>query len=342
MRDTLNHHYYNFSSSYTTSGGNDSISWFVGDSLVGTGPTLLHYYFSAGVYTICAKLTTSTGCQAEQCNQIAVGTDSSGNGNTDSCGIHPSFGYVADSSNSQHVHFIPSPDSVGYSYLWDFGDGSSVVAKTTDHTYFAGGYYNVTLYVTRHNGADSCRSSAVRTIYVAGVAKDSCKISFTYTRNPSMPNHITFNAQAGTSLDSLTWIVTRAADTAYLSGPTPTYILPDSGCYQVLLIALTPSGCQSSSWQTICSDTTPIVNNFISSYPNPVVDQANLNLDLAGENVIHINVYNSMGKQVQTSVIAGYKGQNHITLPIGNLPTGIYYVQIQYGNEVRRSKIQKL
>jgi len=342
MRDTVNHHFYNFSASYTISGSHDSIFWFVNDSLVGTGPTLLHYYFSNGVYTICAKLTTSVGCQAEQCNQISVGSDSTGNGNTDSCGIHPSFGYVADSSNSQRIHFIPTPDSVAYSYLWDFGDGTSAIGREPYHTYSSGGYYTVTLSVTRHSGVDSCRSTATGTVFVTGVAKDSCKISFTYTRNPSMPNEITFNAQDSTGLDSLTWVVTRMADTAYLYGHTPTYIFPDSGCYQVLLMMLTPSGCQSSSQQTICTDTITTGNNFIASYPNPVVSMTNLNLNLANENIIHISIFNSTGKQVQTSVVAGYKGQNHITLPISNLPTGIYYVQIQYGNETRRSKIQKL
>jgi PKD repeat protein len=341
MRDTVNHHFYNFFASYTISGGHDSIFWLVNDSLVGTGPTLLNHFFSNGIYTVCAKLTTSTGCQAEQCGQISVGTDSTGNGNPDSCGIHPSFGYAADSSNSQRIHFIPTPDSIAYSYLWDFGDGISTVDREPYHTYSSGGTYTVTLSVTKHSGLDSCRSTATGTVFVAGVPKDSCKISFTYTRDPSMPNKIDFNAQDSAGLDSLTWIVTRMADTAYLYGHTPTYILSDSGCYTVLLIALTPSGCQSSSQQTICTDTAT-GNSFISSYPNPVVSMTNINLNLANENNIRISIFNSMGNQVQTSVVAGYKGQNHITLPVSNLPKGIYYVQIQYGNETRRSKIQKL
>lgn len=94
----------------------DSITWYINDSLVGTGPSLLHYYFSGGSYTVCAKLV-SRSCRAENCQQVMVE-------GADSCGISPSFGYVADSSNSSHIYFIPVPDSSAYSYLWSFGDGS--------------------------------------------------------------------------------------------------------------------------------------------------------------------------------------------------------------------------
>ncbi|MES1249341.1 MAG: T9SS type A sorting domain-containing protein, partial [Chitinophaga rupis] len=182
------------------------------------------------------------------------------------------------------------------------------------------------------------------TVYVAG--RDTCKISFTYTKTPSNPYQVTFTAQDSTGLDSLIWQVVNIADSlhsVFLSGHNPTYIFPDSGCYLVLLSAIAPGGCRSSSQQTICTDTIPSnAINFISSYPNPAASQANLNVNLGTDNTIHITVFNSMGNQVLTTVVAGNKGQNHVTLPISNLPTGIYYIQIQYGNEIKRSKIQKL
>jgi PKD repeat protein len=337
QRDTLDHHRYNFFASYPISGGiHDSITWFVNDSLVGTGPSLLNYYFSGGAYTICVKLTT-TGCQAEQCQQILVGT-------TDSCGINPSFGYVADSSLPQRIRFIPLPDSSSYSYLWDFGDGTFSTVRHAVHDYAYGGYFTVSLSVTKHNGLDSCMSHTSGTVYVAG--RDTCTISFTYTKNPSNPYQITFNAQDSTGLDSLTWRIINIADSlhsVFLSGHNPTYVFPDSGCYLVQVSAITPGGCQSSSQQMICTDTLPSnAISFISSYPNPAASQANLNVNLGSDNTIHITVFNSMGNQVLTTVVAGNKGQNHVALPISNLPTGIYYIQIQYGNEIKRSKIQKL
>src|ERR1019366_747824 len=90
--------------------------------LAGTGPTLTKPFSSDGNYTICVKLASSNGCQAEQCQQINVrGTDSVVN--SDTCGIVPSFSTHVDSSNSRHIYFTPMPDSSNYSYVWDFGDG---------------------------------------------------------------------------------------------------------------------------------------------------------------------------------------------------------------------------
>ena len=346
MKDTVDYHIYNFSSSYLSSGGvHDSISWFINDTLAGTAPTLTNHYFADGNYTICVKLTTSTGCEAEQCGQIYVrNTDSVVH--TDSCGITASFSYRTDPSDSMHIYFTPAPDSSVYSYLWSFGDGAYSTLRHADHVYAYGGNYTVYLTVTKHNGVDSCQSNFGETVTVAGAPRETCSISFTYTRGSSNPNEITFNALDSTGTDSLTWLVLNITDSlhpVYLFGRTPTYILPDSGCYLILLSAITPTGCQSSSQQTLCADSVPAAaRNFISSYPNPAVSQANLSLNLAQDNTIHISVFNSMGNQILTTVVAGNKGINHISLPISNLPKGVYYVQIQYGNEIRRSKIQKL
>ena len=339
-RDTFDHHIYNFYASYVISGGvHDSITWYINDSLVGTGPSLLHYYLSGGLYTVCAKLV-SRPCRAENCQQVMVE-------GADSCGISPSFGYVADSSNSRHIYFIPVPDSSAYSYLWNFGDGSYSTVRRADHYYSYGGNYKVSLTVTKHTTRlDSCQSHVNQEVYVNGAPPVTCSISFTYTRDPSNPNEVTFNALDSAGTDSLTWLVLNLADSlhpAYLSGHTPTYIFPDSGCYLVLLSATTPSGCQSSSQQTICTDSIPLsARNFISSYPNPAASEANINLNLTKDNTVRVTVFNSMGNQVLTKIVAGNKGPNHITLPISSLPKGIYYVQIQYGNEISRSKIQKL
>jgi hypothetical protein len=49
-----------------------------------------------------------------------------------------------------------------------------------------------------------------------------------------------------------------------------------------------------------------------------------------------------MGGLVLTRTVSGYPGVNQITLPIANLPTGVYYIELQYGDTILRSKVQKL
>jgi Secretion system C-terminal sorting domain/PKD domain len=82
--------------------------------------------------------------------------------------------------------------------------------------------------------------------------------------------------------------------------------------------------------------------HFISSYPNPATTQANLVVTLNKTATIYIRVYNSVGSEILSASQSGYPGSNLIVIPVANLPTGIYYVQLQYGNTIIKSKIQKI
>ncbi len=82
--------------------------------------------------------------------------------------------------------------------------------------------------------------------------------------------------------------------------------------------------------------------NFVSSYPNPATYVVGMNVQLDKAEMISIRVYNSMGSQVQQILVPGVAGGNHLSLPISGLQSGIYYIQIEYRNETKRSRMQKL
>jgi hypothetical protein len=103
------------------------------------------------------------------------------------------------------------------------------------------------------------------------------------------------------------------------------------------------SGCNVYAGQNIHIDSVPAApGGFIASYPNPATTQVTLVVSLDKETVIAIRVYNSMGSQVLSTTRTGYPGVNQITLPIANLPIGVYYIQLQYDDTILKSKIQKL
>jgi len=271
----------------------------------------------------------------------------------DSCGSPISYSFFADSANRQTIHFIPSPDSVGYAYQWDFGDTTTSFQRTPIHHYsnVPSAYYNVTLTVSRSVGTDTCRSVASMLIFVQGSVPDSggapnCSIHFTYTRNPDRTNEVYFHAQDSSGRDSLIWTIMPVSDSlhmVYLTGPSPNYTFPDSGCYIVRLAAIDTLGCQSFDVRQICIDSIPGGgSNLIMSYPNPASDVANIDLKLTRDQPIHINIYNSMGTLVQTKTVAGSGGVNHISLATAGLRKGIYYIELEYGQQIRRTRIQKL
>jgi PKD repeat protein len=338
-RDSLNPHLYSFISTPVLSGGRvDSIFWFINDTLVGVGQNLSNHYFAGGVYTICVRLLTTKGCVAEQCSQLNVGVSGS------TCGLYAYFNYTADSSNPQLIKFSPVPDSSQNKYYWNFGDGSSSSARTPSHLYASGGTYPITLRITVHSGLDSCVADTTESIYVA--PKDTCKVGFMYKADPKKASEIHFSADSARNIDSVTWIITRISDSTILtvlSGKTPVYTFQDPGCYSVYMSAKTSKGCVSSATGILCLDSIPSKDNgFIASYPNPATGQVYLDLHLPGDYAVRFSIFNTMGYQVQVNTIAGFKGQNHFTIPIGSLPSGLYYAQIQYGNERFKSRIQKL
>lgn len=82
--------------------------------------------------------------------------------------------------------------------------------------------------------------------------------------------------------------------------------------------------------------------NFLSSYPNPVSGQVHMDLKTDRAEMIYIRVYNSMGSIVQTVAVSGIQGTNQLSLNVSGLQSGVYSIQIQYGSEIKRSRIQKL
>jgi PKD repeat protein len=331
---TGNSHIYNFFAS-ASGASTDTIRWYINDTLVGTGDSLLNRYFASGHYTICARLHTASGCSASACQSIDV---------VSGCAVSPVIHYSADSSDPQTLHFSASPDTSIYTYYWTFGDGGSSFGSHPVHTYPYGGTYAVLLRLSRRTGADSCTSSVTDTVYVTG--RPTCNITFTYSQNPAHPGLVTFNAQDSTVSDSLTWVIQRPNDslnTVVLHGHHPMHIFTDTGCYRVALYTTTPSGCTGMTQQWVCIDSLGNGgNNFITAYPNPAPGQTFLDVQLDEGHTINISIFNSMGHLVLVRKQGGYAGMNHIALPTASLPKGIYYVQIQYGGITKRSKIQKL
>jgi hypothetical protein len=79
---------------------------------------------------------------------------------TVSCKKEKSVFAVADFTYSGRIDTIPSTiqfinTSIGFSYIWDFGDGSSSTDKNPSHTFNQAGTYNVKLIAKGTNNSDT-------------------------------------------------------------------------------------------------------------------------------------------------------------------------------------------
>lgn len=272
--------------------------------------------------------------------------------------------YVSYDGNT--VYFRAIDSIAGVQHQWSFGDSTQSGWGNyvgISHTYSHPGTYTVIQRIS--NPATGCHDSAAQSITIAA-PPPNCSITFYYSHDSTRAGQpYYFYAQpyvAGATSDSVTW---RINDTLAGFGDTLSRVL-QRGTYTVCATLVTSSGCRSQYCQTInvgdtatppppgdtTGTTTPpdstvtppsdSTAQMIRSYPNPAYSFTNVILKLDNPQMIYIRVYNSMGGQVETRTVSGYKGENIVTVPLGSLQAGIYYIELQYGNVIKRSRIQKL
>lgn len=79
-------------------------------------------------------------------------------------------------------------------------------------------------------------------------------------------------------------------------------------------------------------------NNAFETYPNPANDQINVEFEFSAGTDVTINITDMLGKVVYTHPTQGYgAGQNRVILPVSNLETGIYMVNV-YENGQKASR----
>jgi hypothetical protein len=87
----------------------------------------------------------------------------------------------------------------------------------------------------------------------------------------------------------------------------------------------------------LCGNTV-FAENFIESkiniYPNPVVE--NLYIELAGENVINVSLYDILGRKLN---IFPQKRFNKMVLNVSGLKEGIYLLKVESPNFNQSTKI---
>jgi len=148
-------------------------------------PIITHVYSAKGNYTVTLNVTDSEGLSNSVSKTVKVGLSP-----VASFTYSPTAPYVGDivTFNASDSY---DPDGYIVSYLWDFGDGSLPVNKTTPtttHIYVASGNCTVVLSVTDNEGI-SGTTAKIATISRAPVA--------VFTHDPDFPivgETVTFNA----------------------------------------------------------------------------------------------------------------------------------------------------
>jgi hypothetical protein len=299
-----------------------------------------HAYPPYGSYTVTQVVVDSARhCRDSASQIVTIGPN---------CSVYINFRNDSTGRRYTFVANVVSAPGVVDSVRWTINDTLAGQGDTL-RKFLPGGPYTVCAHLRTSSGCENqaCVTIDPRDSVPAGPPPppDTCTIAFGATTVGHSPNQYRFTVADSAKYDSINWSVMLpdSGIATTFSGPAFTYTFRDTGYYTVAVAAKEISGCFVSAAQYIHIDSVGGGSDgFITSYPNPATNQVTLGLKLDSFTDISIRVFNSMGGLTLSRVQSGYPGNNQVTIPVADLPMGVYYIEVQYGNTIRRSKIQKL
>lgn len=336
--DALNARKIYFTNLSTPSTVTATAVWTFGDGTGATSWNAVHEYAQPGSYRVCVKiyLAPNSNCVREFCDTVYIAPPAP------SCNQLSKYRYERFTNDIQKYKFTPDHINPAYQYTWTFGDGTGSSDPIAIHRYAQPGIYIACLTVW--NGPN-CASTTCKEITVQHqITCDTSHVSYTFQRNPQVPNKISFFASGTLPILDQTWTITRAGTTTppvILHQNNPVYTFPDTGNYKVCLRAVMLGGCVKEYCNYIRIEQVSHACTLLA-FPNPASAAVNVNVLLAQPQMIHAYVYNSQNVLVLDKHHQGFTGNNLITMQVNNLPAGQYTIRLIYGNSVCYASFQKL
>ncbi len=193
----------------------------------------------------------------------------------------------------------------------------------------------------------NCASTTCKTIQVSPqINCDSVYANYSYQADPQVPNKLHFFASSNYPILDQVWTIKRlngpaGTPSVVLHQNNPSYLFPDTGYYSVCMRVITLGSCVKEVCKTI--HIAQVANACVlQAYPNPTSTQVNVNIALTQPEMIHAYVYNSQNVLVRDKHQQGVSGNNIVTIPVNDLPAGLYHIKFIYGNHVCYATFQKL
>jgi PKD repeat protein len=198
-----------------SSAGTNTWSWDFGDGSTSSSQHPQHTYSAPGLYQVCLAVDGACGANTT-CSNVMV-----------SC-PPPAAAFTFEITDLT-VFVEDQSANTPTSWSWDFGDGSTANSPALFHNYDAPGNYEICLSIE-----NICGNSAVCDTIT--VSCPSPQANFTYQADNLL---VDFQDDSGGGVNSWTWVI-DAQDT--LTGPSPTYLFPGSGTYEICLNAASICG----------------------------------------------------------------------------------------------------
>jgi len=336
-RDSVNPRKVYFNNTTVVPTATAIVKWSFGDGTFANTWNAVHEYAQPGSYRVCLTVQTEPNCVREKCDSIIIPVPGP------SCTELAKFHYEKFSNDNQKYKFIPDNISTAVQYTWMFGDGTGSHDPIAIHRYAQPGIYTVCLTAWRDNNCVSTTCKEIRVL--PQVNCDSIHVTYSWQRDPFVPNKIYFYANANFPLLDQTWTITRlnpaTTPPVILHQNNPVYVFPDTGYFRVCLKAITLGGCVKEYCSVIHIEQMANVC-LLQAYPNPASTVINVAVQLTQPEMIHAYVYNNLNVLVRDKHQQGVIGNNILTININDLVPGLYTIKVIYGGKTCYARFNKL
>lgn len=159
--------------SNNSTGNFTNLYWSFGDGSSSSSLNPVHTYSQQGTYLVCLTVYNNTGCQSSYCDSVIIGNPSGP--------CTPVFYAFPDSTIGNGVvnfGLINNCNSSGWTYTWNFGDGSTGSGLYPIHTYSTAGTFWVCVDAVDPNGnvltwCDSVNSNRVGSVGINEIKENA-------------------------------------------------------------------------------------------------------------------------------------------------------------------------
>jgi PKD repeat protein len=303
-------------------------AWTFGDTGTATGQTPTHRYGQGGTFQVTVAATDARGVSGSKTKTVTV----SGPPN-----VPPTVTFVwtpAAPGVGQSTEFTATvtdsdqPAGTAFTYLWDFGDGTTSTLAVPSHSFAEKKNYTITLKVT---DAAAGQTTVTRTLSIGNAPPVA---NFQASKQTVTVGEAIQLTDSSTDADGTVaaWLWTfgdGATSTSTAKNPSHTYSAV--GSFTVTLVVTDDKGGESAPKALVITVTGPggIVTH---SYPNPAKDQATLVFYVPeGATDLAVRIYDVVGRLVHEADLPA--GDSTYVWDLrsddgADLPTGLYFYVI--------------
>jgi gliding motility-associated-like protein len=212
-----------------------SITWDFGDGATSNVANPTHVYTEPGCYTV--SLTRIVGgCLSLVYSENCINVDP-----------EPDLWYTNDNligCTLPHVVNFSGASIVANQWFWDFGDGNTSTSQNPTHSYTTFGIFPVTLTVT---DAIGCSNDTIMSV-INVIELEGMTVNNFYDGCIPLTVSIEDNTATVSPITSWSWEATSGTNVYTSNEQHPTFVIVDTGVYDVVLITSNTLGCVDTAY----------------------------------------------------------------------------------------------